>query len=289
MKKINYKKLAGDLFAEVAGSFIASIGLYNFAVAANFPISGFSGIAVILFKLFALPIGLATIVLNIPVTIFCYKLLGRDFVLRSLRCMVIFSVFIDNVAPLFPKYQGEPLLAALCTGVFSGLGFAIIYMRGTSTAGMDFITMSVKKKIPHLSIGKIIFAFDIFIVLAGGAVYSNVDGVIYGILLSFITTTVMDKVMYGFSADKAALIITQLPKEITVAIDLQIGRGSTMIKATGGYMGNDKTVVLCACGSRQMYGIEQVVKKVDPQAFVIILESNEVIGQGFRPLIGEQS
>ena len=288
MKKISQwdiKTALRNTLVEIIGSLAASVGLYNFAVASNFPVSGFSGIAIILFRLFGLPIGAATVLLNIPVIIFCTKLLGRHFVLRSLRCMVIYSVCIDYVAPLLPTYQGDPLLSAICTGVFSGIGFGIIYMDGTSTGGIDFIIMSIKKKLPQLSLGNIIFALDIVIVLLGGAVYSTVDGVIYGIILSFITTSVMDKVMYGMTSGKTAMIITDKAGEITAAIDRKIGRGATILDVRGSYENTPRQIVLCACSSRQMFSIEQAVKHVDPNSFIIILESKEVIGQGFRPLI----
>lgn len=131
---------------EILGSFLVAVGIYNFAICAGFPMTGFSGIAIILYRLFRLPVGMTTILLNIPVSFFCFRMLGRDFFLRSLRCMVISSVMMDVIAPLLPSYQGSRLLAALCTGVIAGLGYALIFMQGSSTGGMDFITLSVKVK-----------------------------------------------------------------------------------------------------------------------------------------------
>ena len=109
----------------VGGAFIAA-GIYNFAVQAGFPMTGFSGISIILYQLFGVPIGFSTILLNIPVAILCYRLLGRHFFFSSLRCMLISSLMIDYVAPLLPVYSGDRLLAALCTGVFAGLGYACL-------------------------------------------------------------------------------------------------------------------------------------------------------------------
>ena len=153
-----WKKIAVDILAEVLGSMLIALGLYNFALEAKFPMSGFSGLAMIIYRLFGLPIGVTTILLNIPVTILCFRVLGKSFFLRSLRCMVISSVCVDVIAPLLPVYQGDRMLSALCTGVLSGIGYALIYMRNSSTGGADFISMSLKAVKPHLSLGKIMFA-----------------------------------------------------------------------------------------------------------------------------------
>ena len=118
----NVKKFSIQILWELLGSVFIAIGIYNFAVQAKFPMTGFSGISIILYRLWNIPIGLSTILLNIPVAILCYRLLGRKFFISSIRCMVLSSVLIDYVAPLFPVYEGSRLLAALCTGVFGGIG-----------------------------------------------------------------------------------------------------------------------------------------------------------------------
>ena len=117
---------AGQIMWECIGSMLIAVGVYNFAAAAKFPMTGFSGISIILHRLTGVPIGLSTILLNIPVAALCCKLLGRKFFISSLRCMVISSVFIDVIAPMLPVYAGSRLLAALCTGIFGGLGYALL-------------------------------------------------------------------------------------------------------------------------------------------------------------------
>lgn len=128
------KELLVQMMWELVGSIFVAIGIYNFAVQAKFPMTGFSGISIILYRLFNIPIGFSTILLNIPVAILCYKLLGKKFFISSIRCMIVSSLIIDYVAPLFPVYQGDRLLAALCTGVFGGIGYAIIYTRNSSNS-----------------------------------------------------------------------------------------------------------------------------------------------------------
>ena len=174
MLKYDKKKaaaLAQQLLWELVGSIFVAAGIYNFAVQAQFPMTGFSGISIILYRLFHIPIGLSTILLNIPVAALCYRLLGKRFFVSSVRCMVISSVIIDYVAPLFPVYTGSRLLAALCTGVLAGTGYALIYTKNSSTGGSDFIIMAVKALYPHLSLGNIAFWSDVGIILVGGILF----------------------------------------------------------------------------------------------------------------------
>ena len=128
------------------------------------------------------------------------RLLGRHFFFSSLRCMLISSLMIDYVAPLLPVYSGDRLLAALCTGVFAGLGYAVIYMQNSSTGGSDFIIMAVKNLKPYWSVGKISFVTDVIIILLGGFLLRDVDGIIYGMIVSFLLAIVVDKLMYGINS-----------------------------------------------------------------------------------------
>ncbi|MDO5391175.1 MAG: YitT family protein [Eubacteriales bacterium] len=284
MQSMNYKTMAVDVLADVVGGILIAAGTYNFAANADFPMVGVNGIALIFYHLFGTPIGLVAFLLNIPIAVFCFRILGRTFFLHSVRTIVITSLIMDYVAPLFPVYEGERLLASLCTGVLAGLGFALIYMRGSSTGGVDFIILSIKAKRPHISIGKITFAIDLAVVLLGTALISaDIDGLIYGVIVSFLISIMVDKVMYGIDAGKMALIVTDKPEQVAEAIGRIAGRGATFLRGQGSYSGEEKMVVMCACNNKQMYPIRNAVKEIDSGAFVIIMESNEVIGEGFKP------
>lgn len=282
------KYFLSQLLWETLGSILVAAGIYNFAVQAHFPLTGFSGISLILYRMFDIPIGFSTVLLNIPVALLCCKLLGRKFFLSSLRCMIISSFFIDYVAPLFPVYTGSRLLAALCTGIIAGIGYSLIYMQNSSTGGSDFIILAVKSLKPYLSLGKIAFLSDVGIILFGGILFRDMDGIIYGMIVNYLFAVMVDKIMYGMNAGKLALIVTEHGAQICRIIDNCSGRGSTILKAQGGYQGEKKQVVLCACNNREMYLVQKAVQEADPQSFLIILESNEVHGEGFRLLrIGE--
>lgn len=288
MKKFNPSKTIHQIFVEIIGSIMIAAAIYNFALYAEFPMTGFSGISIILYRFLNIPIGFSTVVMNIPIIIVCYKLLGKRFLISSFRCMLVSSIIIDYIAPLFPVYQGDRLLAALATGVVGGIGYAIIYMANSSTGGMDFITMSVKAINPHIPLGKIVFITDTTIVTIGGILFKDIDGIIYGMIVSFLFSIVIDKLMYGINSGKLTLIVTDHGKLICDTIDQCCQRGSTILKGTGPYSGADKQVVMCACSNKEMHQIQQAVKETDPSAFLIILESNEVHGEGFHVLsIGE--
>lgn len=286
IKKVDYKAM----FLETVGSLLVAIGIYNFAVMSEFPMTGFSGIAIILYRLYSLPIGLTSILLNIPVALLCYRLLGKTFFLRSIRCIMISSFLIDTIAPMLPVYHGDRLLSAICTGIIGGIGYAMIYMQNSSTGGSDFITLSMKALNPHISLGKISFFAEVGIILLGGIIFQDMDGIIYGMIINYLFAIAVDKIMYGINAGKFTLIVTSMGDKITKVIEESSGRGSTIVSARGGFKKERKEVILCACNNKQMYRVQQAVKEADPDSFIIILESNEVHGEGFRPFsIGNHS
>ena len=271
-----------ELFWEILGSLMIAIGLYNFAIAAQLPLTGFSGIAFLLNYITGVPIGWTIIALNIPVAILCFKTLGKSFFFRSLRCMIVSSLMIDYVAPMLPVYRGERLLAALATGIVAGFGYTLIYTRDSSTGGLDFIIMAIKNWKPHSPLGKITFALDVIVILISGIVFHDVDGVIYGLIVSYLLSLIVDRIIFNINAGKLALVITEHGKLISQTIEDTCHRGSTILQGEGGYQGAQKQVVLSACNTKQMVEIQRAVKKVDPASFLIILESNEVHGDGFH-------
>ena len=282
-KSFYAKKWSIDILMDILGGILIALGTYNFAALAQFPMAGLNGIALIFYHLWGLPIGRTALLLNIPIALICFPILGRQYFLRSVRTIIITSVIMDYLAPLFPVYTGDRMLAAICAGVLSGLGYALIYMRETSTGGADFIMLSIKALKPHFSLGKITFIMDGLIVLLGTVMVSrDIDSLIYGMIITFLLSVVVDKVMYGIDAGKMTLIVTDQAQEVAGMIDQVTGRGCTFLKGEGSYSKEDKAVVMCACNNKQMYSIRSSIKKIDPKAFIIIVESNEVVGEGFK-------
>lgn len=284
MNKKKVKIIAVDLLADVIGSLLISVGIYNFAAASDFPVTGVSGVALVFYYYFKWPIGLVTLALNVPIILICGRILGVKFMMKSVKTMLIYTVIMDVVAPLFPIYQGDLILSSICMGIFAGVGYAMIYMRGTSTGGTDFITMTVRARKPHLSLGKIILVIDCTVLLTCGFLMGgNVDKIIYGLIATSIASVVVDKVMYGLDAGKVTFIVTEHGQQIAEKIYELTGRGATLLRGIGSYTKDEKHIVMCASSYKQMHMVQKAVKEVDPEAFLVTMEANEVRGVGFKP------
>lgn len=275
-----------ELWVDILGGFLIAISVSVFAANADFAPGGVNGAAVILNYLFDLPIGTIALVLNIPIILISYKYLGKTFLLRSLKTMVIGTIMMDYIVPMIvPAYNGNHLLAAVFTGAIGGIGYALIYMQESSTGGSDFLIMTIRKLFPHQSVGTITQVIDGSIIILGMFVFKNIDAVLYGIVSTVVSTIVIDKIMYGANSGKLLLIVTKKPEELAFAINEIVQRGSTFIHAQGSYTKADTTVLMCACSRNQVYHIKHEVEKIDPKAIMIITESNEVYGQGFIELV----
>jgi uncharacterized membrane-anchored protein YitT (DUF2179 family) len=270
-----------DFIFDIAGSILYAIGLYTFAKMANFAPAGLSGVALILNYLWGLPIGITTLLLNIPFVIFSFRIVGKQFLLKTARTMVISIIFLDVIFPHTPMYTGSPVLAALYAGIFMGAGIALFYLRGSSSGGTDFLIMSIKMLKPHLSIGTVTMVIDLFIILLGWPVFGNVDAVLYGLASTFVMSVVIDKIMYGMGAGTLAIIITTQGEMVAKKIGEIIGRGSTIIPAKGSYTQTKRQVLLCACSGSQAYTVRRAVYEMDESAFVMLTETSEVFGEGF--------
>lgn len=273
-----------DLVADIVGSFLIAIGIYNFATASEFPVTGVSGIAQVLYLYFDLPIGTMTTIINIPIIFACAKVLGVKFVAKSVKTLLISNFFMDIVAPLLPIYKGDLMLSCICMGLFAGLGYALIFLRDSSTGGLDFISLTIRAMKPHLSLGRIIVVVDCTVLLVCGLLMGgNVDKIIYGLIATYIVSVVVDKVMYGMDAGKVTLIVTEKGYDVAEKIHELTERGATLLKGVGSYSKTDKQVVMCVCSYKQMHMVQKAVKEVDSSAFLVMMEANQVRGEGFKP------
>lgn len=276
-------ELLKDLACDLAGSLLYGVGVYTFALKGEFAPGGVSGLALIINALWGLPVGTVSLLLNLPIVALTFSTLGRRFFLKSLRTMVISTLIIDLLLPLFPVYQGSRLLAAGFSGVLLGAGLSIIYMRGSSTGGADFLIHAAKRKAPHLSFGNISLAIDGVVILLGVPAFGDIDAALYGMVSAFALTIVMDKIIYGAGSGKLALVITNDGPAVAKAIDEAVERGSTLVDVTGSYSGARRTMVMCACSNNEVFKVRLAAHQVDRGALVMICEANEVFGEGFRP------
>ena len=281
MKKESAKTLAFDLLFDIVGSIFYAVGIYTFAKTADFAPGGLSGLALIINYLWGLPIGVMTLALNIPFVLLSYKIVGRRFLLKTARTMLFCTFFLDLVFPHVKMYNGSPLLAALYSGLFLGAGLALFYMRGSSSGGIDFLTVSIKTLKPHVSLGGVTMAVDLVVILLGWPVFGNVDSVLYGLLSAAAASLVMDKIMYGVGAGKLLIVITTKGQAVADEIARVCGRGSTIVYAQGSYTGANRQILLCACAKAEAYKVRSAACRIDENAFVMVSETSEVFGEGF--------
>ena len=211
-------------------------------------------------------------------------MLGRQFFIKSARTMIITTLIIDLVMPQFPTYEKNRLLCAIFAGVLSGAGLALVYMRGSSTGGTDFIIMAIRKKLPHMSIGSISLAIDGSVIILGGIVFKQIEAVLFGIIMTILSTTIIDKLMYGTNSQRQLMIISNKAKEISDQICKQTERGATLLKGVGAYTGEEKLVIMCLCSKTEMFPVRSIVKSIDPHAMIMISTVDEAYGLGFNPL-----
>ena len=282
MKRYINRTVITDIGFEILGNILLAAATYNVAAAQGFPLSGFNGIAMVFYRLFHMPIGMTVLVLNILPALLCMKVIGKDFVLKTLRCMIISTILIDRIAPMFPVYTGDRMIAAIVTGVLYGLGFSMVYSRGSSTGGVDFLLILIKSYFPHIKTGFITFALDFGVVVGTGLIFKDIDGIFLGIMINYILAAVIDRTISGLNSGNVALIVTNRSKEIVEWIRDVAKRGCTIFEARGGYRGDRRDVVMVAGTNRDIYQVRKDVREIDPDSFVIIVPSNAVDGEGFK-------
>ena len=278
-----WRTLAVDIMYDILGNALYAVAICVFAKHAPFAPSGVSGLAVIMNHIWSgLPIGVLTLALNVPIILISYRVVGKTFLLKSLRTILIGTLFVDVLFARVPAYTGDPLLAALFMGVFLGSGLALVYMRGSSTGGADFLVMAAKKKFPFLSMGQVALGMNGLIIMGSGLAYQSLDAVLYGAVATFTSSTVMDKILYGAGSGKLALIITCNGKKTAEEINLMVRRGATLLPAYGAYSGQQRELLMCVCSKSELYKVQNAAQRVDPHAFVMITEASEIYGNGFR-------
>ena len=230
----------------------------------------------------AIPIGTSVLALNIPIFLLGWKFLGGHALVSSLFAMTATSLLVDLLAALYQFPAMDPILASIFGGVTLGASLGIIFAKGASTGGTDLIARLLKLPFAWLPMGKLMLAVDLTMLLAVSAVFRSLESAMYGIIALYITTAVMDQVLYGLDRSKVAYIVTANPRPMAAEIDRQLDRGVTYLHGEGSFSGQDKLVLMCAFKQRQIVPLKALVHELDPEAFLIVCDAHEVLGQGFR-------
>ena len=278
------QKLAADLLVELAGCVLFAVSVLCFTAPNHIAPGGVTGVATLVNYLWQLPIGTVTFLINLPLLAAGWKFLGRTFIQRTFVTLVMFSTVMDLATPLLPAYVGDPILAALFGGVCSGIGLALIFMRGSTTGGTDIACRLIQLRFPHLSVGKLFLIFDGIVLLLSAIVYRNIETLLYGMITIFTSSQVLDKTLYGIDSGRMLLVMSDHSREIADQIIARVGRGVTFLDGEGAYSGLERKVLLCAVRTPQYYRIKTIVNEIDPEAFLIAAEAGEILGYGFNPI-----
>ena len=265
------------------GSAVYALGFVWCYAPNGIAFGGITGVAQIVnFLIPALPIGVTVIVLNIPLFVLGWRLIGGRLLVTSLYAMALSSVFIDVLTPVYDWPPMEPLLACIFGGVLLGLSLGLVFQQGATTGGTDLMARLLKLKLAWLPMGKLLMGIDLAVILAVAAAFRTLYAALYGLVALYISTIVMDGVLYGMDTAKVAYIISDKNREITAAIVSELDRGVTILNGQGAYTGAEKDVLMCAFKQREIAAIKAAVKDIDPAAFVIVCDAHEVLGEGFR-------
>ncbi len=286
MKKPNkVKEFLIDTIVFILGGALFSVSINCFLAHNNILNGGFTGLATVINHLWSfIPIGTALFVMNIPLFLLAFRKLGTRFVLRTGWATLILSTLID-IGVLLPRYSGDLLLASLFGGALMGVALGIIFLRNATTGGADIIAKLVKLKYPQVSLGRAMLVFDAVIVLLGGVVYRNIESMLYAAVVIFVCSQVIDYVIYGASRGAMLMIITEKSEEVRNMLIYECDRGVTLLKGQGGYSGDEKNVILCACYDNQAQKFIKKVKAIDEKAFFIVTQSKQILGEGFNKSI----
>lgn len=263
------------------GAFIGGAAYPLFMTPNRIAPGGITGVATILNHLLHWPVGTVSLVLNLPLFMISYKAMGKIFAFRSLVATIAFSLFID-ILPLKPM-TNDPLLGALYGGVLLGIGLGLIMRGGATTGGSDMIARMVHKRFPFISTGAFLFAIDFAVVLAAGLLIGTSEA-LYALINIFLTAKVMDMVIIGFSSNKACFVISSRWQEISQRIMKDMDRGVTQLTARGAYTGAERPTLLCVISRSEITAFKRILREEDENAFVIIVEAHEAIGDGFSVL-----
>ncbi len=271
-----------DYTMMTAGALLAALAVDFFLVPNNVVTGGITGGAILLHTFFGTPIGLLTLLVNIPLFVIGFRSLGGlVFGIRTLYATVVMSLAIDILMPYARPITGDPLLYTLYGGLLDGLGVGLVFRARGTTGGIDILARLIEQ---HTGIqpGRSMLGMNLLVFAAAFFGYGP-DKALYALLTSFVGSLALDYTLGAGMGARQALIVTAQPDAITQALLHDLGRGVTVLDAHGGYTGTARDVLLCVVGRAEISFLKAIVSQADPHAFVIIGEANEVIGEGFRP------
>lgn len=269
----------------IFGCSLYAIGVNSFSIPNAIAQSGVTGVAVIFNHLLDWPVGTVNLVLNIPLLVLMWIFIGKKTVAGTLWVTVLLSTALDVFSLFMPAYTGDKILAALFCGLLQGAGLGLIMITGATSGGTDIVGRLVHKRWPHITVGTVVMIADAIVVISGMAVFKSFESGLYAIIMIFVSTKVIDALIYGTGNGKMLMIVTEKADEVSQAIVHSSPRGVSILPAKGAYTGTDKNILLCVARKHEISGILKTVRSVDKKTFIIVSEANEILGEGFNKSI----
>lgn len=281
--KKHLRRNLADLALVILGSVIMGIGYSLFLIPHHFVPGGVSGIAMIVNYFTKLPVGMMILVLNIPVFLLGMKIMGKKYILRSLLGMVISSLFIDFFQEIIRIHSAtdNAILAAIYGGFMLGVGLGLVFRGRASTGGSDILGQ-ILNRWTGMSMGIAIMLIDFFIISASGVAFRQLEAPLYGYIVLFISSNVIDMILEGWNYTKMVLITSTKTDEVQDFILNTLDRGGTALKSRTLYLNRDGETIMTVIHRKQLPELRRFVKEIDPDAFVIINDTYAVLGKGFK-------
>lgn len=271
----------------LVGSALYAAGFQFFLYPNAIVTGGVTGVAMIINYFTRFPVGLMTLIINVPLFLYSWKKFGLSFILASLAGTVLSSVMVDLFAMVPFEVTREPLLGAIYGGIIKGFGLGVVYHTGATTGGVDIVAKFLRRKYQHINFSTFILGLDAAVIIAFAVLFRRFDSAMYAIIAMFIASKVIDLVLYGAVNSKVCYIITDRSGEIKDGIVNELHRGVTFLHGEGAWSGREKHVILCVIKQSQIVELKHLVRAVDDKAFVIVSDSREVFGNGFS-YIGDE-
>ena len=268
------------------GSFILASGFVLFITPYKIVPGGVYGISIMLHYIFGTPVGFVALLFDIPLTIIGIKILGPRFGIKTVVSFVLTAVFVDGLTYLYgtePLVKDDALLSSIFGGLFIGVGLGLIFKSRATSGGSDIVAMIISKY-TKLPVGQLMIAVDSAIVLIGLLVFQDWKIPLYSLIVIFITGKVIDTILEGMNYDKVLLIVSDKTEEIRDKIINDLNRGGTLLKGEGLYNNYERQIVFTVVNRRETVMLQDYINTIDPNAFVTVLNANEILGNGFKSL-----
>ena len=283
---IKNRRWIKDAILIIIGTFILAVGLVFFIAPYKFVPGGVYGVSIVIHHLFGTPIGLVALCLDIPLLLIGIKILGNRFGVKSVIGIALTAIFVDVLGQVLgnnPLVEDDALLSAIFGGALAGLGLGIVFRAKATSGGTDIVAMIVSKY-TRLPLGQSLIYVDSLIVLIGLAAFHDWKIPLYSWLIIFITGKVIDMVVEGVNVNKVVIIVSDKHEAIREKLIINMERGGTYFLAQGMYEGAEKKVIYTNISRRELPILLTYIRDVDPNAFVSVIDANDVMGGGFKPL-----